>query len=284
MIADTLDDLLVKVYPKILRNGQRVKASKGWNKELVGVVLELTNPLARLSRTETKGTVFSCLGETLWYLSKSNELQFIKYYISIYSKFAEANGTIHGAYGPRLFAMRGGVNQLDNVIKLLKRKSSSRQAVIQLFNAEDISKDYEDIPCTCTMQFFVRKGYLNVVVHMRSNDAYLGLPHDVFAFTFIQELIARSLGLRLGTYKHMVGSLHIYDDDRQKVRQFLKEGYQSRIAMPRMPIGDPWPHLKKLIKVEAKIRDGCKSLRSTKRESLLELLNQIWPLRCTILT
>jgi thymidylate synthase len=71
LIADTLDDLLVKVFPKILQNGQRVKASKGWNRELSGVVLELRNPLARLSRSETKGTVFSCLGETLWYLAGS---------------------------------------------------------------------------------------------------------------------------------------------------------------------------------------------------------------------
>lgn len=96
-IADTLDDLLLRVYPKILKNGQRVKASKGWNKEVSGVVLELKNPLARLSRTETKGTVFSCLGETLWYLAGSNELNFIKYYINIYGKFAESDGTIHGA-------------------------------------------------------------------------------------------------------------------------------------------------------------------------------------------
>ena len=142
LIADTLDDLLVKVFPKILRNGQRVKASKGWNRELSGVVLELRNPLARLSRSETKGTVFSCLGETLWYLAGSNELEFIKYYISIYGKFAESDGTIHGAYGPRLFDMRSGVNQVDNVIKLLRRKPSSRQAVVQLYNAEDLLKDY----------------------------------------------------------------------------------------------------------------------------------------------
>jgi thymidylate synthase len=97
LIADTLDDLLAKVFPKILLNGQRIKASKGWNRELSGVVLELRNPLARLSRTETKGTLFSCLGETLWYLARSNELEFIKYYISIYGKFAEPDGTIHGA-------------------------------------------------------------------------------------------------------------------------------------------------------------------------------------------
>jgi thymidylate synthase len=113
LIADTLDDLLLKVFPKILRDGVRIKASKGWNRELSGVVLELRNPLARLSRTETKGTVFSCLGETLWYLARSNELSFIKYYISMYGKFAESDGTVHGAYGPRLFGMRAGINQVD---------------------------------------------------------------------------------------------------------------------------------------------------------------------------
>jgi thymidylate synthase len=65
LIANTLDDLLLKVFQNILDSGERVKASKGWNTELSGIVLELSNPLARLSRTETKGTAFSCLGETL---------------------------------------------------------------------------------------------------------------------------------------------------------------------------------------------------------------------------
>jgi thymidylate synthase len=257
LIADTLDDLLYTVFKKILRNGQHVSASKGRNKELSGVILELRNLLARLSRTETKGTVFSCLGETLWYLAGSNELEFIKYYISQYGKFAEPDGTVHGAYGPRLFDMRSKINQIDSVIKLLRRKQSSRQAVIQLFNAEDLLQEYNDIPCTCTMQFLVRKSCLHSVVHMRSNDAFLGLPHDIFAFTFIQELIARSLNLRLGTYKHMVGSLHIYNADKTKIDRFFKEGYQSSvIRMPRMPIGDPWSNLKKLIDVESRIRQG----------------------------
>jgi thymidylate synthase len=235
LIADTLDDLLLTVYSKIIKNGQRVRASKGWNRELSGVVLELKNPLARLSRTETKGTLFSCLGETLWYLARSNELKFIKYYIKIYERFAETDGTIYGAYGPRLFGMRAGVNQIANIIKLLRRKSSTRQAVVQLFNAEDLLKDYNDIPCTCTMQFFVRKGSVDLVVHMRSNDAFLGLPHDVFAFTFIQELVARSLGLKLGTYKHMVGSLHIYDADREKVRKFIRFASCSSLSDTSLP-------------------------------------------------
>lgn len=256
LVASTLDDLLLKVFSRILRDGERVKASKGWNTELSGVVLELRNPLFRLSRTETKGTAFSCLGETLWYLSGSNQLDFIQYYIKMYSKFAEADGTIHGAYGPRLFRMHSQIDQIANVVELLKRKPTSRQAIIQLFDAKDLLKEYRDIPCTCTMQFLIRSGALHALVHMRSNDAFLGLPHDIFAFTFIQELVARSLGLKLGTYKHLVGSLHIYDSDKRKVRAFINEGYQERISMPEMPAGDPWSNLKKLSKVERLIRKG----------------------------
>jgi thymidylate synthase len=256
LVAGTLDDLLLATFKKILRSGERVNASKGWNTELSGVVLELRNPTARLSRTETKGTVFSCLGETLWYLAGSNKLDFIKYYLNNYGQFAESDGTVHGAYGPRLFRMRGEIDQIESVVDLLRRKPSSRQAVIQLFNAEDLLKDYNDIPCTCTMQFLIRKGCLHAVVHMRSNDAFIGLPHDVFAFTFIQELLARTLKLELGLYKHAVGSLHIYDDDKDKVTRFLDEGYQSRISMPPMPNGNPWPHVAKLIKAEAQIRRG----------------------------
>jgi thymidylate synthase len=59
----TLDDLLHEVYKRILRKGKHVKASKGWNREVTGALLELTNPRARLSRTEKKGKLFSSIGE-----------------------------------------------------------------------------------------------------------------------------------------------------------------------------------------------------------------------------
>jgi thymidylate synthase len=152
--------------------------------------------------------------------------------------------------------MRGKTDQLKNVIRLLKRKPQTRQAVIQLFNGEDILKKHKDIPCTCTIQFMIRRKRLHVLTNMRSNDAFLGLPHDVFAFTFLQELVARSIGVQVGTYKHAVGSLHLYDKHRKLARNFLNEGWQSTIAMPPMPAGDPWENLRRLLAAEAKIRSG----------------------------
>src|SRR5690606_18825384 len=135
--------------------------------------------------------------ELLWYLSGSNKLDFICYYLRHYKKFSDDGKTIHGGYGPRLFDLRGN-NQIENIISLLRRKRDSRQAVIQLFDANDLAEEHKDIPCTCTLQFLVRQDRLHLVTSMRSNDAFWGLPHDIFSFTMLQEIMARSLDLEIG--------------------------------------------------------------------------------------
>lgn len=257
--AKTLDDLLRAVLAKLLTTRNRVTPTRGAATEFIGVLLELTNPRARLSRTETKGRLFSSLGELLWYLAGSKNVNFISYYVSRYRAESDDGRTVHGGYGPRFFGMRGH-NQVRNVLRLLKKRRSSRRAVIQLFDAADISRKHKEIPCTCTLQFMIRRGRLHMVTHMRSNDAFVGLPHDVFAFTMLQEIFARTLGVELGSYRHAVGSLHLYKRDRANARDYLKEGWQATIAMPRMPRGNPWPQLRKLVRAEAAIRSG-KSVR-----------------------
>lgn len=255
--ASIFDDLLRIVYQRLLNKKLlkgRVVATKGPNVELTGVLLNIDKPRSRLSRTERKGTLFSCLGEFLWYLSGTKEVDFINYYIPGYEKFAEDDGTVHGAYGPRIFG--GPDSQIERIIDRLKKNQSSRKAVIQIFEAADIQKIYNDVPCTCSMQFFVRSNRLDMMTYMRSNDAFKGLPHDIFAFTMIQEVLARSLGVELGTYKHAVGSLHLYDDDRSKAEEFLSEGWQSEVLMPEMPRRDPWPALRVLMDAESDIRSG----------------------------
>lgn len=154
--AGTLDDLLRRVFDRLLRSGRSTGPSRGDALELIGTVLELTNPRARLSRTETKGTLFSCLGEFLWYMSGTRDIHFISHYIPDYSKFS--GNRPHGAYGPRIFRMRGKYNQYTRVRDLLRERPDTRRAVIQLFNAEDIERDYKDVPCTCTVQLLLRDG------------------------------------------------------------------------------------------------------------------------------
>ena len=116
------------------------------------------------------------------------------------------------------------------------------------------------------------KNKLLMMTHMRSNDVFIGLPHDVFVFTMLQEIMARTLSVRLGTYKHSVGSLHLYDKNLNRAQQFLDEGYQpTNLPMPKMPEGDPWPALKILRKAECLLRHGLQP-----KEDLVNQLNPYW--------
>lgn len=275
--AQTIDDLMRQALTELLKGPFDVKptrsnAGENPTSEIIGASLVLKNPRARLSLSETRGKLFSVLGEFLWYLSKGNDLKFVKYYINGYEEFNKPNseGKIDGGYGPRLFNLHGQYDQIENVINLLRKNPFSRRAVIQIFDGEDLVK-YPEIPCTCTLQFLIRNGKLHLVTYMRSNDAYLGLPHDVFAFTMLQEIIARSLSVDVGYYYHNVGSLHLYYNDKNKVEKYFKEGYQStnvKFAMPAMPQEDPWNQIEKFMKVEADIRLNV--------SSSLDGLNSYW--------
>lgn len=256
--ASTLDDLMRTVLAALVEGPFSLAATKGTTSESLGCWLHLTNPLARLSRTETKGTLFSGIGELLWYLAQRNDLAMIAYYLKYYQQQEPGREIVEGGYGPRLFNFRGQYDQVSTIIEMLRRKPTTRQAVIQLFDAEDVANMQKDVPCTCTLQFLLRDQHLHLVVHMRSNDAYLGLPHDVFTFTMLQEIVARSLGVALGSYYHFVGSLHLYDTKIGKAQQYLAEGVQpTTLAMPSMPVGDPWPAVKQVVAAEDRIRHGA---------------------------
>lgn len=253
--ADSLDDLLFKVYHRILNRGKHINPSKGEATEVTGALLKLSAPRDRLSRTESRGNLFSCIGELLWILAGTNKLDFIQYYLKDYHQFSDDDETIFGAYGPRMFGQSPN-NQVARVIEILKVKPYSRQAVIQLFDRTDTLEPHKDIPCTCTLQLLVRDGRLHMLASMRSNDTWMGLPHDVFTFTMLQELIARSLGVELGDYKHSVGSLHLYDRDAEKASKYLEEGWQESRPMSPMPEGDPWKNVERLIAFEQEVRQG----------------------------
>ena len=98
-----------------------------------------------------------------------------------------------------------GVNQIEYVITQLTEHPHSRQAVVQLFDHDDVTQPHKDVPCTCTFQFLLRRGGLRLITHMRSNDAYFGLSHDIFSFTMLQEIVARSIGAKLGSYRYSHG-------------------------------------------------------------------------------
>lgn len=248
--AETIDDLMQEAYVRVLEDGIKISPSKGNAAELFGVFLELKLPLSRVSRSQNRERIFSALGELLWYLSGSDDTDQIGYYVSYYTTAdVSVDGHVIGAYGPRLMNF-DGVNQVQSVIRTLRRKPDSRNAVIQIFDHQDSVH----APCTLALQFTVREQKLSMMTSMRSNDLFLGFPHDLFAFTMMLEIVARSLGVEVGHYYHSVGSLHLYEHDFEAAREYIGEGWHGHVTMPPMPQGDPWDQIHILLEIETLIR------------------------------
>jgi thymidylate synthase len=267
--SNNIDDLMRKVFTRLLsghRQNNRVASRKGASTEVFGVLLELTNPRARLGRSRARGKIFSPVGELLWYLSASNSLDHIRYYIDDYDQSSDDGITLSGAYGPRIFTTSRAVDAVpddewERIVSTLRERPGSRNAIVQIYSNVDGRADGNDIPCTCTLHFAIRKKRLHLHVHMRSNDALKGMPHDVFSFSMLQEIAARELGVEVGTYQHSVASLHLYDDtddfkSRSMAQEYLDEGLHDIVPMPEMPAGNPWPALRLVLAAERDIRNG----------------------------
>lgn len=138
----------------------------------------------------------------------------------------------HGAYGWRMTRRFGGYNVLAHIIRMLKTDPGTRQAVVVPYDtALDLEKsavgDKKDIPCTISLNFMLRQNKLYLSVNMRSNDLWLGMPHDVFVFTSLQQLVANALGAELGWYQHSAMSMHLYHRNLEKARAAYLDGSMS---------------------------------------------------------
>jgi thymidylate synthase len=254
-----LDEILRRLYDELSKSTDTFEASKGRGQDLLGQKVVLKDPRARISATATRGMLISALAEFCWYMSGSAELDFIRFYLRDYPP-KNAQGALKEAYGPRLKGTGEfgyNIDQINRVIEKLKRKPDTRRAAITLLESSDLEPSQKEAPCTIGLQFIRRRERLHLVAMMRSNDAYLGFPHDVFCFTMIQELVARSLGIRVGDYHHFATSLHLYENDQDAVAAYLGEGFQNPIfAMPKMPSGCQMDNLNAFLKVERAIRHG----------------------------
>jgi thymidylate synthase len=248
-----------KLYGELSKSTDTFEASKGKGQDLLGQKIVLKDPRARISATATRGRLISALAEFCWYMAGSADLDFIRFYLPDYPPKG-ATGALEEAYGPRLIGtgeFGHSFDQIERVIDRLRRKPDTRRAVISILEPSDLEPGKAEAPCTIALQFIRRRERLHLVAMMRSNDAYLGFPHDVFCFTMIQELIARSLGIQVGEYHHFATSLHLYEHDQDKVSAYLDEGFQSpTFAMPKMPSGCQLANLKAFLDAERSIRSG----------------------------
>lgn len=242
--ASSFTSLYEQTFNYIIKNGEKSNPRGFKVIEVAPAVLALGNPVDRLlCFNKMRNIKKYCYGEALWYLSGSNDLDFISKYSKFWNKISDDGKTCNSAYGKYIFndkymAANPGqpfkmTNQWDFVKETLMKDSDSRQAIIHIKPIQVIPT--KDTVCTLTMQFMIRKNKLNLIVNMRSNDFYKGLTYDVFQFTLLQELMAAELNVELGEYIHIANNLHIYEQDIPAIQDMINSGKRESELLPRIP-------------------------------------------------
>ena len=238
---DSVDASYHALVKAIWEEGQVVSPRGRVTKELGPVTVTITNPRHRIvTHPVRRLNPGFMLGEFLWIMRGSNDLAEITHYNREWANFSDDGTTLNGAYGQRIFRWQGlqdhvlpngniieygsVINQYEHVVQLLRQDPMSRQATISIWDPIRDTSSSKDIPCTNLLRFNIRQGRLNMVTVMRSNDIWFGYPYDVFNFTMLQEVMAYELGVQLGTYTHVVDSLHLYEQHWEKAISLIDHG------------------------------------------------------------
>lgn len=284
-VQDSFDELMYDILTAMMDPDFVCEPRGSEVKEILVPRLVLSCPRNRLLTNAKRHAKYGFgVGEFLWYWRGSNSLEEMTYYNKRMPGFSDDGKTVNSAYGHIIKGKgRLHVNQWQIAINTLIDDEDSRRAVLQIHHPiHQLIADRsgsKDVPCTLSLQFFIREDKLHLHVHMRSNDVHWGLTYDLFSFTLFQEcmlleLRKHYLGLEMGRYIHTAGSLHVYkrhykmsqemvDEHAAKYSKFQREWGDGRYRFtePMVPL-DTLEDLDRLMEFEARLRIGKPGCRS----------------------
>uniref|UniRef100_A0A0N5AKV1 Thymidylate synthase n=1 Tax=Syphacia muris TaxID=451379 RepID=A0A0N5AKV1_9BILA len=114
-----------------------------------------------------------------------------------------------------------GIDQLNEVIRLIKEQPHSRRIILSSWNVQDLDQMALP-PCHTLAQFAVRGGELHCQLYQRSGDMGLGVPFNLASYGLLTHMIAHVCGLKAGTLHHVLGDAHIYLNHRDALKEQMK--------------------------------------------------------------
>lgn len=209
--------------------------------ENINTILEIEDPSHCLYYNERRASQYRYIAaELVWYFMGRNDVDFIKDYSKFWTKIQNDDGTINSAYGHLIFSQQNehGINQYQWALKCLIDDRDSRQAILHFNQPLHQYFGNKDFVCTVYVAFHIRDNRLNMTVHMRSNDAILGLPTDFAFFSVLQSQMLQHLHryypeLSIGTYTHIANSMHIYQHHFDLVNEMLARPFTPE-KMPQV--------------------------------------------------
>ena len=206
----------------------------------------------------------SIVHELLWFLSGDTNIKYLKDHgVRIWDEWADQRGNLGPVYGHqwRSWPTQDGktIDQIANVIALIRRNPDSRRMIVSAWNPADVHKMALP-PCHCLFQFYVANGRLSCQLYQRSADVFLGVPFNIASYALLTMMVAQVTGYQPGEFVHTFGDAHLYVNHIEQARLQLARAPRP---LPEMRINaeaneifgfryedftiqnyDPHPHIK----------------------------------------
>jgi thymidylate synthase len=227
--------------------------------------LEKGFPLLTTKKLHTK----SIIHELLWFLKGETNIKYLKENgVTIWDEWADAQGNLGPVYGYQWRSWPkpdgGHIDQITQVIEMLKKNPNSRRLIVSAWNVADI-ENMKLPPCHAFFQFYVADGKLSCQLYQRSADIFLGVPFNIASYALLTLMVAQVCNLKPGEFIHTLGDAHLYLNHIEQAKLQLSRDLRP---LPQMKINpnikdifgfkfedftlenyDPHPHIKAAVAV-----------------------------------
>ena len=187
--------------------------------------------------TTKKCHMKSIVHELLWFLKGDSNIQYLKDNgVSIWNEWADENGNLGPVYGVQWRSWKTAdgrtVDQISNLIEMIKKNPDSRRLIVNAWNVADVDKMALP-PCHTMFQFYVANNKLSCQLYQRSADIFLGVPFNIASYALLTMMVAQVCNLELGDFVHTFGDAHLYTNHLEQTKIQLE---REPFALPQMKI------------------------------------------------
>lgn len=212
---DLLEHVLVNGTDKGDRTGTGTKSIFGYQMRFD---LNQGFPLITTKKLHIKSIIY----ELLWFLQGDTNIHYLNEHgVTIWDEWADAQGNLGPVYGYQWrswpTATGGEIDQITQVIKLIKEQPDSRRLLVNAWNVGEIDKMALP-PCHVLFQFYVADGRLSCQLYQRSADIFLGVPFNIASYALLTSMFAQVCGLKVGEFIHTLGDAHLYKNHIEQAK------------------------------------------------------------------
>lgn len=198
--------------------------------------------------TTKKLHIKSIIHELLWFIAGDTNIKYLKENgVSIWNEWADEKGDLGPVYGKqwRSWQTDDGrvIDQLSNVIEMIKHNPDSRRLIVSAWNVADVEKMALP-PCHTMFQFYVAppdaaNGHmlprLSCQLYQRSADIFLGVPFNIASYALLTMMVAQVCNMLPGTFVHTLGDAHIYSNHYEQVQTQLS---RTPYPLPQLKLNE----------------------------------------------